>query len=118
MKASAALPAVLVSLASLPLVAQPPPQPPPPPCTAADNVVCGQQAPEDLVALGPQWVAAGAYSGSGGVVLIRVVDRASHTAYPSPSAVNRHDARTYPGCPGAPGEGGAAFTTPGVYVAP
>ena len=118
MKVLNALIAVLASVASLPLVAQPPPQPPPPPCTPAEDVVCGQQAPEDLVALGAQWVAAGAYSGTGGVVLIRVGDRVSHTAYPSPSAVNRPDTRTYPDCPGPPGEGGARFTTHGVYVAP
>jgi hypothetical protein len=117
-KASAALLAVLGFVASLPLGAQPPPQPPPPPCTPAENVICGQQAPEDLVALGPQWVAAGAYSGTGGVVLIRVSDRASHTAYPSPSATNRHDTKTYPDCPGPPGAGGAQFTTHGVYVPP
>src|SRR5262245_48017363 len=80
-KASAALVVMLASVASLPLAAQPPPSPPPPPCTPADDVVCGQQAPEDLVALGPQWIAAGAYSGTGGIVLIRVSDRASHTAY-------------------------------------
>jgi len=117
-KSSTALLGVLASAASLGLVAQPPPQPPPPPCTPADNVVCDQQAPEDLVALGPQWIAAGAYSGSGGIVLIRTRDRASHTAYPSSSAANRLDARTYPQCPGPPGEGGARFTTHGVYVAP
>ena len=110
--------AVLVSVTSLPLVAQPPPQPPPPPCTPADNVICNQQAPEDLVALGPQWVAAGAYSGTGGVALIRVSDRTSHTAYPAASAANRPDKRTYPDCPGPPGEGGAQFLTHGVYVAP
>jgi sugar lactone lactonase YvrE len=106
---------MVVAVASLPLAAQPPP---PPPCTPAENVVCGQQAPEDLVALGPSWVAAGAYSGTGGVMLIRVNDRASHTAYPSPSAVNRPDTRTYPDCPGPPGANGARFTTHGVYVAP
>src|SRR6185295_9269917 len=117
-KASTALLAVLASAASRGLVAQPPPSPPPPPCTPADNQVCGQQAPEDLVALGPQWIAAGAYAGSGGIVLINTRDRTSHTAYPSPSAVNRPDARTYPNCPGPPGEGGARFTTHGVYVAP
>lgn len=118
MKSFAAVIAVLLSAASLRLVAQPPPQAPPPPCTPGANVVCGQQAPEDLVALGSAWVAAGAYSGTGGVVLIRVSDRASHTAYPSSSAVNRPDTRTYPDCPGPPGEGGARFTTHGVYVAP
>ena len=69
--------AVLVAVTSLPLVAQPPPSPPPPPCTPADNVICNQQAPEDLVALGAQWVVAGAYSGTGGIVLIRASDRAS-----------------------------------------
>jgi hypothetical protein len=110
--------AVLGAAASLPLVAQPPPQPPPPPCAPAENVICGQQAPEDLVALGAQWVVAGAYSGTGGVALIRVSDRASHTAYPSSSATDRHDAKTYPDCPGPPGAGGAQFTTHGVYVPP
>ena len=118
MKGSTALLASLLSVSSLPLLAQPPPSPPPPPCTPAANVVCGQQGPEDLVALGPQWIAAGAYIGTGGVVLVRVSDRTSHTAYPSASAVNRHDARTYPDCPGPPGQGGAAFTTHGVYVEP
>jgi hypothetical protein len=117
-KASTALLLALLSALALPLAAQPPPQPPPPPCTPAADVVCGQQAPEDLVALGPEWVAAGAYSGTGGVMLIRVRDRVSHTAYPSASAVNRPDTRTYPDCPGPPGQDGAAFTTHGVYVEP
>ena len=63
---------VFVASASLPLSAQPPPQPPPPPCTPAADVVCGQQAPEDLVAMESEWVVAGAYSGTGGVALIRV----------------------------------------------
>jgi hypothetical protein len=109
---------LLASASSLPVAAQPPPGPPPPPCTPAANVVCNQEAPEDLVALGPQWVVAGAYSGAGGVRLIRASDRTSHTAYPAAAAVNRLDASTYPGCPGPPGEGGAAFTTHGVYVEP
>jgi hypothetical protein len=116
-KESISLLAVLLSAASSPLLAQPPPQPAPPPCTPGENVVCGQQAPEDLVALGPNWVAAGAYSGNG-FALIRVSDRSSHTAYPSASASNRPDARAYPDCPGPPGANGARFTTHGVYVAP
>lgn len=121
MKASAPLlvvVAVLVSVASLPLLAQPPPGPPPPPCTPSEAAVCGQQGPEDLVALGPQWIAAGAFSGTGGVVLIRTADRVPHTAYPAAGAANRHDAKTYPDCPGPPGQSGARFTTHGVYVEP
>jgi hypothetical protein len=117
-KVSTGLLVLLFSVASLKVNAQPPPQPPPPPCTPAENVVCGQQAPEDLVALGSQWVVAGAYSGSGGISLIRVADRTSHTAYPASSAVNRLDTKTYPDCPGPPVEGGARFTTHGVYVEP
>jgi hypothetical protein len=116
-RASSLLLLISVS-ASPPLAAQPPPGPPQPPCTPSENVVCGQQGPEDLVALGAQWVAAGAFSGTGGLVLIRTSDRVPHTAYPAPGAVNRHDARTYPDCPGPPGAGGARFTTHGVYVEP
>jgi hypothetical protein len=115
---SIALVVLLASVSSLPLAAQPPPSPPPPPCTSAANVVCNQEAPEDLVALGPQWIVAGAYSGAGGVRLIRVSDRTSHMAYPAAAAVNRPDTRTYPDCPGPPGAAGATFTTHGVYVEP
>ena len=50
-------------------------------------------------------------SGTGGVMLIRVRDRASHTAYPSPSAVNRPDTRIYPDCPGPPGANGMIIVT-------
>jgi hypothetical protein len=109
---------MIACAASLPAFAQPPPQPPPPPCTPGENVVCGQQGPEDLVALGSQWIAAGAFSGTGGLLLVRIGDRTSHTAYPAANAVNRHDTKSYPDCPGPPAVGGARFTTHGVYVAP
>jgi hypothetical protein len=95
--------------------AQPPPQPPPPPCTPAADVICDQLAPEDLMRLGPQWVVASAYAGTGGVTLIRVADRMSFTGYPSATARNRPDRTTYPDCPGPPSDG--EFLTHGVYVA-
>jgi hypothetical protein len=78
--------------------------------------VCGQQAPEDLVALGPDWVVASAYSGTGGVALIRVSDRTPLTVYPAASAKNRPDTRTYPGCSEPPSSD--RFQTHGVYVVP
>ena len=115
-KAASLLFVLSASVGSLPLFAQPPPQPPPPPCTPAADVVCGQQAPEDLVALGPQWVVASAYSGSGGVALIRVSDRMAVTAYPAATARNRPDTRAYPDCPGPPSTD--SFTTHGEYVEP
>jgi hypothetical protein len=115
-RTSIALLTVVGSATSLPLMAQPPPAPPPPPCTPSEVAVCGQQGPEDLVALGPSWVAAGAFSGTGGVMLVRISDRTSHTAYPSTTAADRLDRNTYPDCPGPPTAG--QFTTHGVYVEP
>jgi hypothetical protein len=108
------LPTVL--LAAGPLAAQPGGFQAPPPCDPDDGYVCGQQGPEDLVALGEDWAVASAYSGTGGVTLIHVDDPvSSHTAYPSADATEALDAGTYPDCPGPPR---GAFTTHGVYVEP
>ena len=74
------------------------------------------QAPEDLVALGTAWIAAGALSGEGGLSLVRISDRTAHKAYPSANAVHRLDRTTYPDCPGPPTA--SAFTTHGLYVEP
>lgn len=98
-------------------------QAPPPPMTPCASVtglqvVCGQQAPEDLVVLpGGEWVVAGAYTGTGGIQLIGVRDRKSRVAYPSASATRRLDAVTYPACPGPPDAvADARFTTHGLYL--
>jgi hypothetical protein len=103
---------VLTLLALPTLAAQPGPAAPP---CAGDGYVCGQQGPEDLVAMGRDWAVASAYAGTGGVTLIRTRDRMSMTAYPSATAKEQLDAKTYPQCPGPPR---GAFTTHGVYVAP
>ena len=99
-----------------PLAAQPPPGPPAPPCVEADGYICGQQAPEDLVAIGPDWVAAAVMAGTGGINLIRVSDRMSYHVYPADGAAERLDTTTYPDCPGPPSAG--AFTTHGLYAEP
>ena len=107
--------AVAVSpLAITPLAAQPGRGVAPPPCVPGEGYVCGQQGPEDLVAMGPDWAVASAYAGTGGVTLIRIRDRMSMTAYPAESAKEQLDATIYPDCPGPPR---GAFTTHGVYVA-
>jgi hypothetical protein len=59
---------------------------------------------------------ASAYSGTGGVALIRVSDHATHTGYPAATAKNRLDEKTYPTCPGPPNTD--QFLTHGVYVQP
>jgi hypothetical protein len=106
--------AAVVGLALSSLSAQPPPGPPPPPCSEADGYVCGQQGPEDLVALGDDWVVASALAGTGGINVIRVADRMSFLAYPADSATAQLDAETYPDCPGPPDTG--EFTSHGLYI--
>jgi hypothetical protein len=65
---------------------------------------------------GRDWVAATAMAGAGGLKLVRVQDRRSFTVYPAPNALERHDRRTYPDCPGPPDA--LQFTTHGIYVEP
>jgi hypothetical protein len=108
--------AFVLLLGAAPLAAQPPPSPPPPPCSAAPNVVCEQSGPEDLVALGPDWVVASVMAGPGGVMAVRVRDRTPFTIYPAANAKQRLDASRYASCPGPPDPG--RFTTHGVYVEP
>ena len=114
---------IVITFAAMatPLRAQTAP-PPATPCTAVKDlqVVCGQNAPEDLVVLpGDQWVVASAYAGAGGINVIRVTDRKSIRAYPSPNAKKRFDAKTYAGCPGAPdATPGAMFQTHGLWLQP
>ncbi len=112
-----ALSATLSAVWAWSAAAQAPAQQAPPPCDPADtHWVCGQQTPEDLVALpGGRWVVASVYAGTGGINLIKVAERASKTVFPSPSVEQRLDKATYPDCPGPPA---GAFTTHGLYVEP
>jgi hypothetical protein len=89
---------------------------PQPPCTPGEGVVCEQQGPEDLVAIGTGWVAASAMAAPGGVRVVRTRDRAPFIVYPAAAAQNRHDRQTYPDCPGPPDA--QNFTTHGLYAEP
>ncbi len=86
------------TITAIPAAANPPAPPPGPPCNAADGYICGQQGPEDLVAMGADWAVASAYTGTGGVTVIRLKDRTSLTVYPSSTAKEKHDTKTYPEC--------------------
>src|SRR5882672_6489890 len=64
-------------------------------CGPVGNVqfVCGQDAPEDLVALpGSEWVVASVFSGKGGIRLINVRDKTTTVAYPTAASRDRLDA--------------------------
>ena len=78
---------------------------PPAGCVPAGNVryVCGQEAPEDLVAVpGSDWVIASVFAGKGGIRLINSRDKTTTVGYPAAGAKERLDAKTYDSCPGAP----------------
>src|SRR5215475_8518674 len=89
-------------------------------CAPSGNIqyVCGQEAPEDLVLIpGTEWVLASSYGGNGGIRLISVRDKTSTIAYPSASAKERFDRKTYDTCPGPPEEADKAkFTTHGLAL--
>jgi len=94
-------------------------------CAPANGVqfVCGLEAPEDLVTLpGDRWVVAGAYSGRGGINLIRASDRFTVRAYPAPDGapgLDRFDRETYATCPGPPDAATRAkFQTHGISLVP
>jgi sugar lactone lactonase YvrE len=82
----------------------PPPAPAPPPCTPEGNqYVCGQEAPEDLAVIpGSDWVLATDFAGKGGIRLINTHDYAVTIAYPTETAKEKLDAKTYDSCPGIP----------------
>ncbi|MEO8464768.1 MAG: hypothetical protein ABI640_05460 [Gammaproteobacteria bacterium] len=115
MKATTSLAIALVASAAARVDAQPQ-EPAPPPCNSADaHWVCGQQTPEDLVALGgAAWVISSAYQGAGGINLIKVGDRKSVVVFPSAATKQQLDRKTYPECPGPPDA--TKFTTHGVFV--
>jgi hypothetical protein len=91
-------------------------------CAPAGNIqfVCGQESPEDLVLIpGTDWILASAFGGSGGVRLVNVRDKMSSVAYPSASAKERFDKKTYDTCPGPPNEADRAkFATHGLALSP
>jgi len=122
MRALPILLAAIVAIASATSIrAQAPPAPAATPCNTvtAIQLICGQDAPEDLVVVpGSQWVVASAYAGMGGINLIRVSDRSTTRAYPSRAAENRFDAKTYAGCPGPPDATPGKFTTHGLWLDP
>ena len=95
---------------------------PPPDCRPVGDVqfACGQQGPEDLVVVpGGQWVVASAFGGTGGIYLVRASDRTTTLAYPSATAREQLDKKTYPMCPGPPDAAfKAKFQTHGLSIQP
>ncbi len=89
-------------------------------CTPNGNVqfVCGQEAPEDLVAVpGSSWVLASAYAGNGGIRLINTRDGASTLSYPSAVSKDRLNGKVYDSCPGPADEADKTkFQTHGLAI--
>jgi len=84
------------------------------------SFVCGQNGPEDLVAVpGTPFLVATAYGADGGVNLIDTKAATSVRLYPNPAVKERLDSKTYDSCPG-PLEGmdREKFRTHGIYLKP
>lgn len=113
--------AAVVVLGSLGALAQQA-APTPPPCApeGAIQVVCGQDGPEDLVAIpGTRFLVASAYGPQGGLFLIDTQARSSRKIFPDATARDRPDTKTYAECPGAPqGAMRERFRTHGLYLEP
>jgi hypothetical protein len=99
----------IVAVVALPMgiIAQGPPRggAPAAPCVQAGNTqyVCDQVSPEDLVIVpGGEWVVSTVYAAPGGVRIINVKDKSTTTAYPSATAKEQFDNKTYEACPGVP----------------
>ena len=82
--------------------------------------VCDQAGPEDLVAVpGSAWLIASAYGAEGGLNLIDTKAAVSTRLYPSATATERPDTKTYDSCPGPlQGADRERFRTHGLYLKP
>lgn len=88
---------------------------------AGAEFVCGQAAVEDMVYLpGRDWVLADARRGNeGGIRVVGVRDRKITTIYPSATAKERLDRKSYPDCPGPPSDADKAkFVSHGLALTP
>ena len=82
--------------------------------------VCDQAGPEDLVAVpGTVWLIASAYGAEGGLNLIDTKAASSTRLFPSATAKERPDTKTYDSCPGPlQGTDREKFRTHGLYLKP
>lgn len=91
-------------------------------CAPAGNIqfICEQEAPEDLLHLADtDWVIASSMAGNGGIRLISARDKTSTLLFPSSSAKEQLDRRTYDTCPGPPeADDKAKFITHGLALRP
>jgi len=114
MKALTLLVVLTALLLPAAMFAQPPAQAPPPPCVPAGNIqfVCDHMAPEDLVVVpGSEWVVATSYGGTGGIRIVNVKTKVTTLAYPSATAKEKQDTKTYAACPGPPDAAQKAMLT-------
>jgi hypothetical protein len=104
------------------LAQAPPPPTAPPSCAPAGGLkfVCGQDGPEDLVAIpGSAYLVASAFGPGGGLFLIDTKSASSSRLYPAAAVKERLDKKTYDSCPGPlTGQDRTAFRSHGLFVRP
>jgi hypothetical protein len=107
-------------LAPVAAQAQPPASAQPRSCDPVGQIrfVCGQDGPEDLVQVpDSRWLIASAFGPQGGLFLIDTSARSSTKLFPSATATERLDKKTYDTCPGPlQGADREPFRTHGLYL--
>ena len=93
-----------------------------PGCDPVGNIrfICDQSGPEDLAIVpGSKWVLSSGMTANGAIRLVNVRDRTSTILFPSASAKERLDKKTYESCPGPidPAEKDK-FRAHGLYLRP
>jgi hypothetical protein len=115
---------LLVALMLVPVITQAQPAAPAQPrsCDPVGQIrfVCGQDGPEDLVQVpDSRWLIASAYGQGGGLFLIDTTARTSTKLFPSATATDRLDKKTYDSCPGPiTGADRERFRTHGLFLKP
>lgn len=89
------------------------------PGEGGERYICGQQGPEDLIAIpGTSWIVAGSITG-GGLRLVDGEGGESSALYPGAGSSDRHDQARYADCPGPlQGDPATDFGTHGLAITP
>jgi hypothetical protein len=90
-------------------------------CEAIGNVrfICDQLGPEDLAPVpGAEWVISSGMVANGAIRLINLRDKSTTVLFPSATATERPNKKTYDSCPGPIGSEGDRFRAHGLYLRP
>jgi hypothetical protein len=90
-------------------------------CEPVGNIrfICDQLGPEDLAPVpGSEWVLSSGMVANGAIRIINLRDKSTTVLFPSATAKERPNKKTYGSCPGPIGSEGDRFRAHGLYLRP